>query len=369
MTWSGRRRPGLRGAASLPAHVRLRRPARRPGCASSGSSLRLDDRVAPTLRLNGLAVRARKQARPTDDRTVRRRRRRRRAAVPGPGERRAGHRATPCPAGSPAGSRSGFVPARAGPRAGFAAATASPPFRQGPNLVRVCAADYAASTAANRTCAQRRVRVDNLCPISEVSRGGQAPRPAAPRGDRAPSSPVACSTARGRGVAGRRVCVATRVRMRGAAERVASTPLTDADGALPGRDPGRPQPRGARRLLAGRRRRAGALSRASTSRSARASAAASPPDRATATGSASRSGCPGRAAAAPRADPGARRSALARPAPGPHRRPRDLPRPLPLPRHHRAPQVRASAPWCRSSAAIRTRPAGPGSKRVTVVGT
>ena len=40
-------------------------------------------------------------------------------------------------------------PARATAR--FAAATASEPFRQGPNLVRVCAADYAVTTAANRS--------------------------------------------------------------------------------------------------------------------------------------------------------------------------------------------------------------------------
>ena len=55
-------------------------------------------------------------------------------------------------------------PGRASGR--FAVATAAAPFRQGPNLVRVCAADYAGTTAANRTCVQRRVRVDNLCPVS-----------------------------------------------------------------------------------------------------------------------------------------------------------------------------------------------------------
>jgi hypothetical protein len=114
-------------------------------------------------------------------------------------------------------------------RAGFRAATASPPFRQGPNLVRVCAADYAPSTAANRTCAERRVRIDNLCPISGASDGATLRAHLRRKGSR----PVVAGRlldGGGRGVDGARVCVATRVRMNGRAERVAATPLTNAAG-------------------------------------------------------------------------------------------------------------------------------------------
>jgi hypothetical protein len=111
----------------------------------------------------------------------------------------------------------------------FRAITASPPFRQGPNTVRVCASDYAASTAANRACARRWVRVDNLCPTSEVSQGAIVR--ARIRRKRA-GAIVAGRLLDGSriGVSGARVCVATRIRLRRVAERVAATPLTDADG-------------------------------------------------------------------------------------------------------------------------------------------
>jgi hypothetical protein len=118
-------------------------------------------------------------------------------------------------------------PRRAG--ASFRAATASPPFRQGPNRVRVCAADYAPSTAANRTCVARRIRIDNLCPISAAS-GGATLR-ARLRRDRSMAAVVGrLLDGGGRGVVGARVCVATRIRMNGTAERVALTPLTGTGG-------------------------------------------------------------------------------------------------------------------------------------------
>jgi hypothetical protein len=120
-------------------------------------------------------------------------------------------------------------PCRRRAEAGIAAVTASPPFRQGPNVVRVCAADYAASTAANRTCTARRVRVDNLCPISKVGRGATLRA----RLRRVGSAAIVAGRLldrSGRGVGGARVCVATRVRLRGLAERVAVAPLTDAEG-------------------------------------------------------------------------------------------------------------------------------------------
>jgi hypothetical protein len=111
----------------------------------------------------------------------------------------------------------------------FRAVTASPPFRQGPNAVRVCASDYAGSTAANRACATRRIRVDNLCPLSRASRGATV------RARLGRQGAGAIVTGRlldreGRGVSGARMCVATRARLRGVAERVVATPLTDSAG-------------------------------------------------------------------------------------------------------------------------------------------
>ena len=118
-------------------------------------------------------------------------------------------------------------PGRASTR--LAAATASPPFRQGPNLVRVCAADYAVTTAANRSCAKRRVRVDNLCPVSEI--GGATTLRARLR-QRGRRSVVVGRVldAQELGIPGARVCLATRVRMRGTAERVVAAPVAGERG-------------------------------------------------------------------------------------------------------------------------------------------
>jgi hypothetical protein len=113
----------------------------------------------------------------------------------------------------------------------FAAATTSSPFRQGPNLVRVCATDYAATTAANRACIDRRVRIDNLCPISNVPRG--ATLRARLIHQRAGALVAGrLLDRRGRGVPAARVCVATRVGLARAVERVAGTPLTGARGSF-----------------------------------------------------------------------------------------------------------------------------------------
>jgi hypothetical protein len=123
--------------------------------------------------------------------------------------------------------------------AGFAAATASSPFRQGPNLVRVCAADYAATTAANRTCAHRRVRIDNLCPVSRVAGGARLRARLRQTGDGAIVSGRLLDRG-GQDLQGARVCVAARVRIGGVAERVAATPLTDAEGRFRARLPSGP---------------------------------------------------------------------------------------------------------------------------------
>jgi hypothetical protein len=125
-------------------------------------------------------------------------------------------------------------PDRAG--ASFAAATASAPFHQGANRVSVCAADFAATTAANRTCARRRVRIDNLCPTSNVAgarlqahfaNGGR--RLTLSRGRQAAVTGRLVSST-GQGVSGASVCVATRVHMKGAVEQVVATPTTGRDG-------------------------------------------------------------------------------------------------------------------------------------------
>jgi hypothetical protein len=118
----------------------------------------------------------------------------------------------------------------------FGAATALSPFRQGPNLVRVCAADYAPGTSANRTCLSRRVRVDNLCPLSGVS-GGTRLHARLRAGGRGPTVAGRLLSAGGLSVAGARVCVATRVRGGRAPERVIATPTTGEDGRFSARLP------------------------------------------------------------------------------------------------------------------------------------
>ncbi len=142
-----------------PARLRVKRLA-----------LLLDDRIAPRLRLAG--------------------------SLFAPGSRRGGQAMTSSGSDFGAGLRGFLLQVNGQPVAGhtlacrltdgvavrlrpcrrrasttFRAITESPPFRQGPNAVRVCASDYAASTAANRVCARHRVRVDNLCPTSKVSHG------------------------------------------------------------------------------------------------------------------------------------------------------------------------------------------------------
>jgi hypothetical protein len=128
-------------------------------------------------------------------------------------------------------------------RTTFRVPTTAPPFHQGPNLLRVCSADYAWGTAANRRCAERHVRVDNLCPIS---RAGPGPRLRArlSHSRRGRQHGGRGTTVRGRllspagvPVAGARVCVATTVPIRGALERVVATPTSGADGRFAARLP------------------------------------------------------------------------------------------------------------------------------------
>jgi hypothetical protein len=113
--------------------------------------------------------------------------------------------------------------------------TAAGPFHQGVNVLRACSSDYAIGTLANRACTTRRIRVDNLCPISHTGPGSQLQAQLIrerPPDERRPSIAIRgrLLAASGTAVAGARVCVATRVPIAGALERVVATPTTDADG-------------------------------------------------------------------------------------------------------------------------------------------
>jgi hypothetical protein len=108
------------------------------------------------------------------------------------------------------------------------------PFRQGPNTVRICAVDYGLDTRANRACAERHLRVDNLCPISGTAPGGRIVahisrnRGATRRGTATVRGRL--RSAPGAPIGGARVCVATRVPLAGAGEHIAATPVTGPDG-------------------------------------------------------------------------------------------------------------------------------------------
>ena len=193
IVWSGS------GAAHLAARLRCRRT---PSCGHRREArirvkriiATLDDRRAPTLSLAGSLFAAGSRRGSETIQPL--------GADVGGGVRRllvqvngepATARTVPCRLVDRIAVRLRPCPGRA--RASFGAATASPPFRQGPNVVRVCAADYAPSTAANRTCAKRRVRIDNLCPISEASGGATLHAHLRRTGSAGRSSPVAFSTA------------------------------------------------------------------------------------------------------------------------------------------------------------------------------
>jgi hypothetical protein len=227
VTWSGS------GARLIAARLRCRRAS---GCGRGKDArvrierlvARLGDRLAPTLRLGGslLAPGSRRGLQTIEPFS----------ADVGSGVRRLLVQVNGAPVTARTSScrlvdgiavRLRPCPGRA--RASFRAATASQPFHQGPNLVRVCAADYAPSTAANRTCAKRQIRIDNLCPISEAS-GGATLRARLRRDTSAPALAGRLLDGGGRGVVGARVCVATRVRMNGAAEGVVVTPRTGTGG-------------------------------------------------------------------------------------------------------------------------------------------
>ena len=131
-------------------------------------------------------------------------------------------RATPCPPNA-------LVP--------FAADTARRPYRQGRNLLRLCAQDYAARGKPNVRCARAKVRVDNLCPVSSVTTGTQlsaavtgTPHPLAARGSDRPRVGGRLTDSLGQGIEGARVCVAATEQAPGAGEHLLATTVTDAAG-------------------------------------------------------------------------------------------------------------------------------------------
>ncbi|MDQ3573265.1 MAG: hypothetical protein M3383_10480, partial [Actinomycetota bacterium] len=125
----------------------------------------------------------------------------------------------------------------------FDIATRSPLFRQGPNNVRFCAADYGARLNSNRKCETHEVRIDSLCPISGVA-GATLRARFVDGGDRVRTTSTEAAIvagsvlgADGNPLSGARVCVATRAYATNHPERIVATPLTDAQGRFRARIP------------------------------------------------------------------------------------------------------------------------------------
>lgn len=138
-------------------------------------------------------------------------------------------------------------PCPGAPTPRFDVATTGANFRQGPNELTVCAQDYSPEATANRTCETRTIRVDNACPISEVTGSvlrarfkGSGSRMTVPS-DVSATVVGMLSDAAGAPVRGADVCVATRVDTTdGPPERVISTPTTGPDGRFRTRIPAGP---------------------------------------------------------------------------------------------------------------------------------
>jgi hypothetical protein len=128
-------------------------------------------------------------------------------------------------------------PCPATPNLDFTLDTAAGPFRQGPNGVRVCVLDWAPTNDRNRACSTSRVRVDNECPVDggaepatiEARIEGLGSRGSVRHGETAHVAGQLLAEAGGP-VAGAEICVATRVDLHDAVERVVATPTTDSQG-------------------------------------------------------------------------------------------------------------------------------------------
>ena len=125
----------------------------------------------------------------------------------------------------------------------FRLPTTAPPFHQGANVLRICSADYAIGTEANRACRARRINVDNLCPISPTGPGPRLEARVVRDGDRSMSIHGRLLSASDAPVAGARVCIASRVPIPGNLERVVATPTTQVDGRFEAELPSGPSRR------------------------------------------------------------------------------------------------------------------------------
>ena len=119
-------------------------------------------------------------------------------------------------------------------------------FEQGRNSVRVCAADWAPRSSGNRRCETRSVRVDNVCPVSEVA-GTRLRARIEGRAKRAATTSEREARVSGilRGPGGDPVrdataCIAAQPGSPGLPERVIGTPRTGADGRFRARVPAGP---------------------------------------------------------------------------------------------------------------------------------
>jgi hypothetical protein len=212
---SCRRVSGCRGAAK--AHVRIKRLA-----------LELRDGARPTIALGGAALRrgSRRGVQPLAVAATDVGGGVHRFLVQVNGQPLNAH-TSPCRARDRWALRLRPCPARA--RTAFKLQTTAAPFRQGPNTLRVCSSDYAIGGTANRACAARRIRVDNLCPVSATGAGPRLEAHLIHEHGRAGVRGRLVS-ASGDAISGARVCVATRVPIAGNVEHVVTTPATSAEG-------------------------------------------------------------------------------------------------------------------------------------------
>ncbi len=153
-------------------------------------------------------------------------------------------RALPCSLVGRVAVRLQPCPAR--PVRDFEIATRAPQFRQGPNNIRICAADYGARHNTNRDCESRTVRIDRLCPVSGIA-GAVLHAHLAGGRERVQTTSTRSTIVAGSvlddggsPLPGARVCVATRTQATGHPERVIATPVTDANGRFQARIPAGP---------------------------------------------------------------------------------------------------------------------------------
>jgi hypothetical protein len=119
--------------------------------------------------------------------------------------------------------------------AGFRLDTSGPsgtarPFRQGPNMVRVCASDQGLHGTANSDCARRQVWIDNACPVGgdvgvrglsvRFEGGGKTPQSVRVRQGKGATIRGTARSAGGTPIQGAPLCVGQRLDRQGMPERI-----------------------------------------------------------------------------------------------------------------------------------------------------